>query len=154
VKGTSGAQFSGTICVTSPEDNCRSLTLNVDVTYTNKEGLSLNRPFEIFYPGIYFKFAGHSCIPDKNKPYTARYSINTKPGEGANMEIKDDMVMIDGPVITKGTISIVVDKGSPVYEFAGSSADTLVLFLTKKGFNHVSGKGSITVPSGKIYKYH
>ncbi len=143
-----GSTYKGKITLKSTDDGCRSMNLDVDVSITSKKGVT---DFELFYPGIEFEFTNDCCLPARKTPYTKRQSVQFEASGGMGFE--EGELVSRGPIEATGRISLVVDKSKPVFEISTSLDEPLVLILTKRGFEYVSGRGSVKVPSGKLYEF-
>jgi len=69
------------------------------------------------------------------------------------------MALDEGQLVTRGAL-IVSGKESLVPPFAGSTidfdaspSDPVSFQVTKNGYQYISGKGSVKLPSGKVYKF-
>lgn len=103
--------------------------------------------FLSFLPGVQHKFIGHVCWPG---PESALTSVTEKGTTGG--DYRGDTVILDSPIsITEG--SFVIATQSRVFEIKSDASDPLVLQITPKGYKHISGKGTIRTPMGKIYSF-
>ena len=147
-------KYKGNTKITSKDTDCRMINFKIEVVCEGKGKLSTDIPFKIFHTGIKFTFIGNVCIPAMNENFTANYRTSTKPGKGATMGIEANKIVIKGPAIITGNISMAINDNASVFEIDSSKSDPLILLLTSNGFKYFSGKGTFKLPSGKLYEYN
>lgn len=146
--------FSGEINISSKENQCRQIIYSVDVIYDGKGGFGEEGSFQIFYPGIKFKFMGDICIPDKGESYNFRFHVRNEVAEGGSMGLVDGKLVTTGPIKISGTIDMFSANDASVYKIQSISSEPLVLLLTKIGFKYISGKGTVTIPNGQKFDFN
>jgi len=151
IKDVTETEFKGTVSVSAADADCRRVMFNVEATYTSKGGLP--GAFGVFYPGLTFRFAGHSCIPAKTAQFNARYDVRTEPGPGASMGLSEGRLVSSGPMVARGTVSMAMSDDAAVIDFNASPADPLVFQLTKDGYQYISGTGTVKLPGRKVQAF-
>lgn len=149
IEDIGGGELKGTISASANPSDCRSVTFTIgDVLADHAPD-----PFYVFYPGIEFRYFGHSCIPARGSPAKLAFHVDTKAGPGASMGLDNGRLVSSGPVIVSGSVAMSTPIGNAVIDFSASTDQPLVFQLTKNGFQYVSGSGSVTLPGGKTYKF-
>lgn len=142
--------YTGTITVSAP-DNPRSVNYAVDVAYVGVLGVP--KGFDVFLPGITFKFLGACCIPAKSTVCDAQDRVAVTPAPGNRLVLQDGRLVSMGPLSIKGYVAINLPPAVNVVEFSSSASDPLVFKLTRQGMSYLSGTGTVRIPSGKVFTF-
>ena len=153
-----GQKFSGTIAVTGDVNDCRLVTYEVnDVRVSPADGEGSAHmsaaTFETFSPGVTLVFRAHSCIAASGTSSGIKYHLDLKGEPGAAMGIDDGQTVTDGPLIVSGTETAAPPFATSLVDVDPSSSDPLVFELTTSGYRYISGKGSVKLPSGKVFGF-
>jgi hypothetical protein len=103
----------------------------------------------IFAVGMEQRYLGEVCIP---VPDAKVLQLNVMPTD-VTFEFRDGKLVPAGEVF-KGSVSTVA-RDVPHLKVVSSTDGSvaLVLAMTREGLRHVSGKGTVTTPSGKVYSF-
>jgi hypothetical protein len=158
IQDTGGQKFSGTIAVTADSSDCRIVEFTVDkvrVAPAAGEDSANMSPdaFSIFYPGITFRFANHSCIPAKGTSPGIHFNLEVNGEPGASMGLQNGRLVTSGPLIVSGKNTTGAPFAASIIDIEPSTSDSLVFELTEQGYRYISGTGSVKLPSGKVFKF-
>ena len=105
-----------------------------------------------FEPGVQHHFRGKVCLPTAKLRYTedatANASFKTVLRGGRYV------TAIDGSAEFSGTATFKPEDGAgKVFIVESDASAPLTLFVTRGGYRHQSGKGSLTTPAGRHYEF-
>src|SRR5579872_793967 len=125
----------------------------VSFTQVLRKSLKVPAP-SISSPGISLRFMGHACIPSKaGGTYSQQNNVSVKPEPGGSMALDEGQLVTRGALIVSGKESLVHPFAGSTIDFDASPSDPVSFQVTKNGYQYISGKGSVKLPSGKVYKF-
>lgn len=150
VKTIVGVSMTGTVKVKHIEETCRAMIFVIDAELTGPGVVPEH--FEIFYPGLRFQFTGKVCLPSSGNLDNLGSAFDYKPtgqvkvlvGKGIRFE---DKIRYDGVMQAHS------DKKEPLITITGTENAPLILEMTSGGFVYKSGRGTVQVPQGRIYRF-
>jgi hypothetical protein len=152
-----GIKSKGEITI-KPDSHWVRCEVEITSTFDSAGGEAPVGTEPLFFPGVKHIYVGCVCFPAQRSGFNA--GINTKSHEtteGSPMRIRlrgdGSALVTGGPVATSGTIIIAVANDAPVFDVDSDTSDPLNFMLTPKGYNYVSGKGSVKTPEGKLYTF-
>ena len=105
-----------------------------------------------FEPGVQHRFNGKVCLPAAQLPYTedAKADASFK----SVLVGEKYVTVVDGPAKFSGTATFKPEDGAgKVFIVESDASAPLTLLVTREGYRHQSGKGSVTTPAGRRYEF-